>query len=123
MYKVFLAGPVTYDDNPNRWREDFIQSNNLQVLEFENPMDVEATGEVMIEEQLHRLKQCDAVLARIKDGVPTYGTPMEMVYAQAYDIPVVVWFDGEDPPAPITYHSNAIVNSASEAQNVLIELL
>jgi nucleoside 2-deoxyribosyltransferase len=123
MYTVYLAGPVTHDSDPDRWREEIQESNNMNIIEFNDPTNVEVDGKLLVEEQLQRLKSCDAVLVRLKDKVPTYGTPMEMVYAQAYDIPVVVWHDGQELSPWVMYHSNDEAQEGNDAVQAILESL
>lgn len=123
MYTVYLAGPRTPADEPHNWRQDIQESNNLNVLEFEDPSEIEADGKILVEESMQRLKNSDAVLVRAKSGVPSYSAAMAMVYAQAYDTPVVVWHDGQELSSWILYHSNGQPQRGNEALQTVVESL
>lgn len=123
MYRVYLAGPVTHDPEPHRWREDIQDSNNMNIIEFEDPTQLDVEGKLLVQEQIARLKDCDAMLVRLKEGIPTNGTPMEMVYAQAQDIPVLIWHDGQELSPWVEYHSNGTAQTGREALQIIMDKL
>lgn len=125
--RVYLAGPIQHDDNPNRWRQDIIESNNYNNLEFANPLDLEQFDKEevrpkdIVHTDLDAIEHCDAILVRWKDDIQMAGTPMEMFFAQGAGVSVVTWYEGEmeDLSPWVKYHTNSFVSSGREA---LIEL-
>lgn len=126
-YYTYLAGAIQHDPNPERWRNEVIESNNINNIEFINPLDIEdadhpdTTVEDIVEGDLAAIRNSDALLVRWKKDIPKAGTPMEMVIANGWDIPVVTWYEGElDELSPwIKYFSSKIIDKGSESSKVL----
>lgn len=118
MYTVYLSGGT-----PQQHR-DFIEGTDLRVLDFEDPHEISEAGNLLVQEQMARLRDADIMLAIINEGEMYFSTPMEMVYAKAHDLPVVVVFGAYgDVPIWLDYHADALVRSTGEAREAITELL
>lgn len=119
MYSVYLAGP----DTSVNWREDLINEIDLNIVDFVNPGDIEVSGTIFVQEALSRLKDSDAVLLRLPDEPYTYNGHVEMVVAQAFEIPVFVWHDGQELSPWVQFYVNGESNNHKQAVQELLELL
>lgn len=91
--EVYLSGPIERSEDPRTWREEV--DEEFGNVSFFNPLDMgldpwEDRYE-LVWKQLRRIETCDFVLVNYIEGVETYGTPMEMMWAFLNNTPVITW--------------------------------
>lgn len=130
--RCYLAGAIQHDNDPHRWRDELIGSNNKRNIEFINPLDLvpeeeagEAEPERIVREDLTAIDNCDTLIVRWKPEVPKAGTPMEMMYAAGREIPIVTWYEGpmEDLSPWVRYFSDEIVENGSQTTSAVQKVL
>lgn len=99
----YLAGPIDqaheYSHFMDEWRERAVQSlNSAGFVVFDPsrafgvPADMEANGCIQ-QVNFAAIDKADAVLALLPKGIPSTGTPMEIMYAHNQNKPVAVITD------------------------------
>jgi nucleoside 2-deoxyribosyltransferase len=110
---IYLAGPIRKSADPVSWRVEMQQSSSE--FKFHNPIrrdvDADSPAAEVVEGDLELIDDSNGLLVGWHDGVPSVGTPMEVMHAARLGIPVVVWRrdDGESTLSPwLRYYSDVI---------------
>lgn len=95
MKKVYLAGPIFGVADPDTWRND-VTAQLPKGWEAVNPLKIERhvagtkdQAKRIILADLKAIDNCEAMLALIDE--PSWGTAMEIFYADEMCIPVIGW--------------------------------
>jgi nucleoside 2-deoxyribosyltransferase len=108
---VYLAGAIWQEPDPLTWRRHAAQilpdgwaaiDPNATEMELDKAQSI-------IRDDLSNILRCDAVLAKVER--PSWGTAMELFFAQQHRIPVIGWGDAKLPLSPwldFTLHSHVI---------------
>jgi len=138
--RIYLAGPVrdvadggsgwrdrlsSMDINESgTWREQVTFVNPLGKYDSSDPTKEAYADWQIVSDDLSMIRSCDGMLVHIPDdGIETWGTPMEMVYAsELYDIPVSLSWGGDKDVSPwAQIHSNYTTGPLSDAANYLVD--
>lgn len=116
--RVYLAGAMHQSRDPSSWRDAFTTSVKPLGWEVVNPIKLELNlmdPMIIVRTDLGELLKCDALLARCHE--PSWGTPMEVMFAFLHRVPVVTWVPClDDPVSPwLIYHSHAFVETEMQA--------
>ena len=136
---VYLAGPVAHTENANSWRTGIKKSHGDE-YEFLDPLnkydvptdDLEVVDDYVtddptkvavdeiVENDKEMIERCDGVLVGY-EPVRSVGTPMEVMFAYARNIPVTIWKQyGEQKLSPwYRYHAEEITPNPGIALSVL----
>lgn len=139
--RVYLAGPVNFAaDGGHGWRNMAEQEH--PAFDWSNPLDefdvpstdanLVYTDEVIDNEDLvssgaivrsdkRKVRESDAVLVGWKD-VPATGTPMEVLYAWQWGIPVVVWYEGERLSPWMYHHATGVYDAFDDSIEALDDI-
>lgn len=115
---VYLCGPINgcSDSECRDWREQVKASigNEFHILD---PMRrdyrgiEEGNASIIVDSDLIDIKDSDIIL--VNANRPSWGTAMEMVYAEQYD-KMVYAFCEKEPSPWLVYHSTALFKSMDE---------
>lgn len=139
--KVYMAGPVdnVVDKGYNwryklqqeyphiKWRDPLYKYNehpsnlNIQFSDERFYDDRGVSSAWIVDNDKHSIRNCGVLLVNT-DDVVSVGTPMEMLYANILDIPVVTCYQG-DNLSPWMYHHSTLLfdeldNSVNAAKNI-----
>lgn len=90
---IYLAGPLSDYDNPEKLHEDIIERCHIDMVNFVDPLIIEpefASSWEMMRRDLGAVEMCDAILA-YRAGVETWGTKAEIFHALRVGTPVVIY--------------------------------
>ena len=121
MARIYLCGGINglSDADCRTWRERAAEL--LPEHEVVDPMRRDYRGQEagnaanIVLADLDDIETCDAVI--VNATRPSWGTAMEIVYADQYEVPVFA-FLGKDPhfASPwLTYHCRAVVETIEQA--------
>lgn len=126
---VYLCGPINgcSDDDATAWRNWLKKEFLRERFEFIDPMDRDYRGRE--EEFAREIVELDKRDIRICDAVvcmhvrPSVGASMEVFFAWALGIPVIVIDESGVPLSPwLRYHATTIVDGKPAAASALREL-
>lgn len=117
MKTIYLAGPLSDDDNPYKWHDQVM--SHAPDVDWINPFlihDDDAIGAEIYNADLDAVRSADAMLLHRIDGYRICGAYIEAGVAGEHDIPVVVWNDAEsDVPEFLRWHADAICETMADA--------
>lgn len=117
---VYLAGPIHGDRNPNGWRLN-IESKLPSGWASVNPLACEPGGAApsdIIKMDYNLIRKCDAIIAFAER--PSWGTAMELAYAQLMAVPVIgIASQWKDQSPWLIFHTTYKVKTIQEAINCL----
>jgi len=125
---IYLAGPVKdRDDSGAVWR-DAVAEEHGDEFEFIDPLnkyhpgdDQQPDAETIVTQDLEYIDRCDAMLVRYA-GEATWGTPMEVFYAdQVHRLPVALAWTGDVQVSPwAEHHSDYLRETTGGAMHALM---
>lgn len=141
--KIYLAGPIKDKSSSaaNGWREviEDVYEDELSV-HIVNPLKLELSdgrtkldicgndelvdhfGDEIVETDLACIRGCTGVLVNWDDSTQTAGTPMEMMHAKEYGVPVALVYKGN--PRNISpflkYFSDIVFRSIKNGMDFLV---
>ena len=137
-YRVYLAGAVKEASDAHSWRDEittFLEgAGSYENFEAVNPLDKYDGSEVdeddlsdvdvhdfeIVDGDLEMIASCDAMLVNHAEPCETWGTPMEMVYATMFDIPVALAWESDTKVSPwAQVHSDYIAADLERAVDQL----
>jgi len=109
---VYLAGPIDHVEarEHNVWRLVFenrlIQAGGkLLVYDPKRAFSVAPTSQPVILKHINdtAIRACDALFAAVFPDIPSWGTPIEITFADALGKPIVLWTPEGCPPYLVGY--------------------
>lgn len=126
METVYLAGPIQHaQDYGKGWRavikNEYPHYDWVDPTVLEDPTEcdsvVPGANTDLVEEEIKLI--CDYIDTMLVhwEEVPTVGTPMEIIYANANDVPVIVQTTVADDRLSewLTYHADVVVETFDAA--------
>lgn len=97
MVQIYLSGPINEGENPHEWRDEIVQEwpeidwiNPFKLHNIPNDELRERVQEV-IDIDLRKIKESDAVLLRRIHNYNLSGASIEAREAFINEVPVIVW--------------------------------
>lgn len=118
---VYLAGPIRAltREQAYNWREiakQYLEAKGFTVI-IPDFRSGETAGEI-VGNDLMQIQHCDVVLAYVPEGVPTFGTPMEIFFSSREGKIVILWggnFEAGQMSPWLEHHCEAYCDMLNEA--------
>lgn len=128
--RVYLAGAIWNVEDPISWRRSVTNQlpkgweaiDPTQIELFVADEHVEENARRVVEVDLRAIETCDVMLALI--SIPSWGTAMEIFYANQLKIPVIGWNPTETSIGPwVSVHCKYILSDFEDIKLFLQNLL
>ena len=119
--KVYLAGPIhgRTDAQCKAWRTEAASILGVHDVQCMDPMEHDYRGiedefaEELVARDKEWIEECDVVLVNASE--PSWGTAMEVLYAESVGSQVVAFTDAESISPWLRVHATAIFGTLAQA--------